>query len=1175
MTGADVKAGTPSRTAPVSSGRRGGPSAGAGQGCVLHLDRLDAVLFDLDGVLTGTASLHQAAWTAVFTELFERAGAISGQRPAPFTAGDYLLLAGGEPRLDAVRNMLASRHLTLPEGTPDDGPGFASMQAVAAAKDARFATLLADAGPRPFPGSARLLRRLRAAGLATAVVSASRHCAEVLSAAGLEGLADVVVDGKAAAAMGLAGKPDPACYLEAARRLGVSPGRAAIIDDAVAGVAAGRRGGFGLVAGVGRGDHAASLAEAGADVVGGGLSGIGLAGPGPLADGWHLAYRPAGRAVRAGEGMRETLCTLGNGYLGVRGARLESRDDGVHYPGTYLAGVYDRLRSDIAGRRAEHESIVNAPSWLPLSFSAAGGPWLGEAGAAVSDEELRLDLRAGVLVRRFRVSDPAGRRTRVAERRLVSMAGPHLAGAEVVLVAENWAGTLRVRSGIDGTCCTDQTAEERLLSHCHLVLTGSGEDPPGRVWLAARTVQSGITVAVAARTAVAGAGGPGRFRAAGREAGHEWAVELAEGASCRVEKAVAVYTSKDRAICEPAGAARQAAADAPGFGELLAAHEAAWARLWSRARTEVEAEGRPAGVVNLHLFHLLQVASPHVADIDAGLGARGLHGEGYLGHVFWDELFVFRFLNLRFPETSRALLRYRHRRLPAARRLARQAGEQGARFPWQSGSDGRDETPALLYNPRSGRWMPDRSAAQRHVGLAVAYNCWRYFEATGDETFLLDAGAEIIFEVARHFAYLASYDEALGRWRIRGVMGPDEFHDGYPWAEEPGVDDNAYTNVLASWLLTRAEELAGMLARDQREDALGRLGIGPADLARFGQVARGLHVPFHDGVISQFAGYERLEPIDLDAYRARHASIGRLDLILEAEGDTIRRYQAGKQADTLMLFYLFSPAELRGTFARLGYELSDECVRATIAYYSARVTDGSTLSRVVHAWVTARADRAGSWRDFTEALAADMADTQGGTTGEGIHLGAMAGTIDLLQRCYTGLQTRGGTLIFDPVLPGEITGLRLALAYRGHRLDVRIGHDEIAVASAPCQAAPVTLNLAGKQMTLRPGGRASRRLPRPPAGQRRQPHAGHHDRHSRLTPAGTSPQPGTSPVTGFPPRQKEEAMATTTDPVCGMAIEESAAAGSVTHEGKTYYFCSSACQGRFEADPGQYASRDS
>src|SRR5690606_31627367 len=154
---------------------------------------------------------------------------------------------------------------------------------------------------------------------------------------------------------------------------------------------------------------------------------------------------------------------------------------------------------------------------------------------------------------------------------------------------------------------------------------------------------------------------------------------------------------------------------------------------------------------------LLQVASPHCADLDAGVGARGLHGEAYRGHVFWDELFIFPLLNMRMPDITRALLMYRYRRLDAARRAARRAGYRGAMYPWQSGSDGREETPVQYFNPRSGRWIPDNTHLQRHVGAAIAYNIWQYFQVTGDVDFLADVGAEMFLEIARFFASISTY----------------------------------------------------------------------------------------------------------------------------------------------------------------------------------------------------------------------------------------------------------------------------------------------------------------------------------------------------------------------------------------------------------------------------------
>lgn len=193
--------------------------------------------------------------------------------------------------------------------------------------------------------------------------------------------------------------------------------------------------------------------------------------------------------------------------------------------------------------------------------------------------------------------------------------------------------------------------------------------------------------------------------------------------------------------------------------------------------------------------------------------------------------------------------------------------------------------------------MPDRSHLQRHVGLAIAYDAWQHWQVTGDVEFLRGPCAELVFEIARFFASLAAWDEALGRYRIKGVVGPDEFHDGYPWSSDPGIDDNTYTNVMAAWVIARAAEIASLL---ESEFVIKKLALDGAEIAFWDRISRELHVPFHEGVISQFEGYERLEPIDLQAYRDPYGNIGRLDLILESEHDAVCRYQVSKQADVLM-----------------------------------------------------------------------------------------------------------------------------------------------------------------------------------------------------------------------------------------------------------------------------------
>lgn len=599
-----------------------------------------------------------------------------------------------------------------------------------------------------------------------------------------------------------------------------------------------------------------------------------------------------------------------------------------------------------------------------------------------------------------------------------------------------------------------------------------------------RTSQSRISVGMATRTRMV----TGTRRAVRRQVTvatanprEDLTIPIERGKPVRVEKVASVHTSRDRTISEPALAAREEAARADGFAGLMTAHVQEWRRLWERNHVQLTVNrGRAGMLLALHTFHLLQTASPHVRDLDAGVGARGLHGEGYRGHVFWDELFVHRVLVLHQPEVSRALLLYRYRRLDQARRAARSAGYHGAMFPWQSGSSGssgssgREETPPELYNLRSGQWMPDRSARQRHVGLGIAYSVWQYYQATGDVDFMVGYGAELMLEIARFFADLTRDDPATGRYEITGVMGPDEFHDGYPGSEAPGVSNNAYTNIMTVWLLRRARELADLLRGQHCVEPLDRLGITEQELSRFSDIVKRMYVPFHgEQIISQFDGYDRLVEFDFDGYTARYDNIGRLDLILAEEGDTPNRYQVGKQADVLMLLYLLSAEELRALLADLGYDWPEHALRRAVDYYFARVSHGSTLSRVVHAWVHARTDRAHSWSCFTEALSADVADAQGGTTREGIHLGAMAGTLDLAERCFLGLETRDDALWLNPRLPQETTRLHTMLTYRGHWLHISITQAVLTITASPCEAAPVAVRAAGRLLHLAGGQKAT------------------------------------------------------------------------------------------------------
>jgi alpha,alpha-trehalase len=791
-------------------------------------------------------------------------------------------------------------------------------------------------------------------------------------------------------------------------------------------------------------------------------------------DGWSLVYEGFDPAQ---ERLRESLCTLGNGYFATRGAAPEAVADAVHYPGTYVAGCYNRLPSVVDGRTLEHEDLVNVPNWLPLTFRRPGEPWFSLHDVEILSYRQELDVRRGVLLRRLRVRDAAGRTTRVESTRLVHMAAPHLAALETSITPEDWSGPLEIRAALDGRVVNDLVARYRHLAKDHLVGVETAAVGDDGIFLKVRTRQSEIAIAQAARIRVfEGDRRVGHVRpviAGPRHVAQDTVVDARAGTPLRVEKVVALYTSRDLAISEAGLEALTAMARAGSFRELLRTQAIEWEHLWRVFEVELDVEPSglvpgdgavaTAALVRLHIFHLLQTASPHTKDLDVGVPARGLHGEAYRGHVFWDDVFVFPFLNLRMPEITREILLYRYRRLDEARMAARAAGYRGAMFPWQSGSNGREETDVQFFNPRSGRWMPDHSHLQRHVGAAVAYNVWQYYEVTGDLEFLVEYGAEMLLDMARFWASAATYDPALDRYEIHGVMGPDEYHDRYPGTERHGLSNNAYTNVMAVWVLARARDVLDLMPANVCRRLCERLAITDAEIAEWDTISRRMRLVFHaDGILSQFEGYEALKEFDWERYRERYGSLYRLDFILEAEGDSTIHYKLSKQPDVLMLFYLFSFEELRSLFERLGYPFDERTIPATINYYYPRSAHDSSLSRVADSWVLARADRPGSWDVFMEALVTDVADIQGGTTPEGIHLGAMAGTVDVLQRCYTGIELRGDVLWLEPRLPPQLRRLRLFVRYRGQSLLIELEGDAACVQAMHCVAPSVRIAVNGE-----------------------------------------------------------------------------------------------------------------
>ena len=1052
------------------------------------LPLVDAVIFDLDGVVTDTARVHARAWRRLFDAALPRLSPTA----LPFDPdGDYRTLLDGRTREDGIRAFLASRGIPAAADDP-------IVSSLAAEKQTLFESELSANGVSTIAGTIDFLHDLRKRGVRTALVTSSRNGPAIEAAAGVTELFDVRVDGNDLQKFNLAGKPSPAMFLEACRRLGVNPARSAVVEDAEAGIRAGATGGFrlvvGLVAGPDPGSRRfAALKGAGAQVIVSDLRDLDWSKltlsdhapsdldfertPGPANSDestgqWTLAWDGFDPAE---EGTREALCTLGNGYWGTRGAASEDDADGIHYPGTYFAGVYNTVTTERNGVTADSESMVNSPNWLPLWFRIDDGNWFSPARAALLDYRQQLDLRGAILTRELRFNDGTGRITRVRTRRLVSQASVHTAFVETTIEPENWSGSLTVRSAIDGRVTNRAEAGSTLLARRHLSARKTLELNDESILLEMETIRSGIHISVAARTRAFDAAellAPTR-RLLVDEAGwvaHEFDLAATIGRAIRIEKVVVVRTSRDRAIASPSEAAETLLGRTPGADELLTAHERAWQILWDEFRVEMDSGERQALALNLNTFHILQTLASVTADLDAGIPARGLHGEGYGGHIFWDELFVYPMLTLRRPDLSRALLGYRYRRLDEAKYAARAEGVSGAMFPWQSGIDGREVTPRELYNPRATAWMPDNSYRQRHVGLAIAYSSWQHYQATGDLGFLIEQGAELVIEVARFFAGLATYDSAEDRYSISGVMGPDEFHDGYPDSPGTGLRNNTYTNVMTAWVLRRAADIVELLESRSCRPLRDRLNLHPDEVKKWKSIGTRLTVPFcADGTISQFEGYHALAELDWERYRAKYGSLERLDLILNAEGSSTNLFKVSKQPDVLMLLYLFSAEELRELLAEMGYALPVEAVISTVNHYTDRSTYGSTLSNVVHSWIEARQDRERSWDFLTRALESDLSDIQGGSTRDGIHIGAMAGSIDMVRRCYTGLEVRSDMLWLHPLLPPEIDSIAFGFTYRSQDIRLELWKDRLRISVGLSSAPPVIVMVEGNRAELAPG----------------------------------------------------------------------------------------------------------
>ena len=703
-------------------------------------------------------------------------------------------------------------------------------------------------------------------------------------------------------------------------------------------------------------------------------------------DGWSIT-----RDGFSLEGCVETCFTVSNGCFAVRGTTGELYEGET--PGTYAAGVFDK------GSAAVSE-LVNLPYPFGLRLYIDREP-VDLRKCVVHEYRRQLDMRAGILRRTYRVTDDKGRTFRCMSSRLASMAMRNIGFESYLITCENFTGVLNAESFID---CNVYNAKDNPNDRTrHFIPKG---ETGGGLYVECSTSDGSYVVGIASEMSAARISGGRQIGAYARDFGgfltQSIEVDVGKpGCAISMERYVSFCTSREVSGIEVKSRAKRylSAAAAYGSSAFLSAHENEMARLWDMADVVIAGDPEADRGVRFCLYTLICCVNP--ADERVSIGARGLHGEGYKGHVFWDtELFMLPFFTYALPDFARALLSYRFHTLEGAMANAVLGGYKGARYSWESADTGLEETPRWGFNYKGQRVPILTGEMEFHISCDVAYAIYEYVRASGDTRFFRERGARMIIETARFWASRLEYNGELDRYELNGVIGPDEFHEG--------VNNNAFTNSLVQWNLLYAAECAAEMGN-----------VEEAEIRHWIECAEKLYIPSKDGLIEQFEGYFQLEDRLVTEYDRN-----RMPLWPEnVDTANLGKYKLIKQADVVMLLHLLSE------------QFSPEAARENYIYYENRTMHKSSLGPSMYALMGAKTGyHANAYANFHCAVMTDLLDNQGNTS-QGIHAASAGGAWCALFYGFLGVGvSKSGQLTVNPWLPEKWESVRLNFHFQGRRL---------------------------------------------------------------------------------------------------------------------------------------------
>ncbi len=944
----------------------------------MNTSLIRAFLFDLDGVVVFTDRYHEMGWRAVAVE--------EGWNFPPEVAHSLR----GVSRMESLDRILA--HNKIEKSAKE-------KEALAARKNAIYLDGIASIGAWDMvPGVMEFLERVRGAGVRTALCSSSKNAGAVLETLGIGSLFDTVVTG---ADIRLS-KPDPEIFLMAADRLGIPPFHCMVFEDAVSGIEAALAAGMKCV-GVGAPEHLPNASEVMPDFLQTDLTSLLETGRlhRPEAEPWGIS-QTALRERRCH--YWESIFALSNGRIGVRGALEETCWPGHTYPATFVNGVFGRKPYEhlwkLPGFADGLELMLNVAVWTGVDLEVDGIRIAPDA-AGISEHRRHLDCGRGLLVREF-VWAPGGvAKVRVRTTRLVSMTRLHCAALSYAVEAL-------------ADCSVKLNTSTVVPSgHWHLpgepLLVGEIAEADKCDTFVIRPADGPHAVALAASTRFEGAGSREKV-AEDRAVRHIAIAALRVGERLRLEKNVAIVSTLDVDNNSLAGeASRLAAADAAAGYAALAGEQEFWWRTWWPSH-DILIEGNPADqqAIRLNLFQLRQSFPCHPR---LSIGANFLTGDKYCGHVFWDtEMYIAPSALYSDPGIVRHLLDYRYHLLDKARKRAREVGNKGALFAWNS--IGGDECATVF----------EASTAEYHLVSAVAWAIRRYTVQTGDSGWLWERGAEILFETARFLGDLGGYVPLRdGKFCINAVCGPDEY--------ACGVNNNCYTNVMAGWHLRYASEVFDRMEIESPQlfqSLCLRCGFTLGERDAWERAAAAMYIPFREdlGIHAQDDGFLSLEPVDMSRIPMH------TDIREKLHPLALWRTQVCKQADTVLMLFLH------------GDRFTREVKEADYNFYEPRTNHGSSLSACIHSIIAAELGRMDeAYRFFHLSACMDISDFKGNVAG-GLHSACMGGTWMAVVNGFGGMRDYDRGLEFSPRLPTawKLCGFRIF--WRGRGIEVTMFQDK-------------------------------------------------------------------------------------------------------------------------------------